>query len=240
MIARLRTNLAKIQGITLYMQAAQDITIGARLNKTQFQYTMNDRRSRRTRPLDEPVPRKDQGASQRHRCRHRSAQCRADARHQDQARRCLELRHPALHDRQHARRRLRPAYRLDDLHHPAAIPRHSGGRPQIPVWAGSAQRHLCQIIERTAGADIHAGRFGGEGRAARGQPPGPVPVGDDLVQSGAGRRDRPGGKRHSGGRESASSAALAADQLPGQRPGLRRVAEEHADPHHSRRCSLST
>jgi hydrophobe/amphiphile efflux-1 (HAE1) family protein len=41
-MARLRTNLAKIQGITLYMQAAQDITIGARLNKTQFQYTLND------------------------------------------------------------------------------------------------------------------------------------------------------------------------------------------------------
>jgi HAE1 family hydrophobic/amphiphilic exporter-1 len=41
-IARLRTNLAKIEGITLYMQAAQDITIGARLNKTQFQYTLND------------------------------------------------------------------------------------------------------------------------------------------------------------------------------------------------------
>jgi hydrophobe/amphiphile efflux-1 (HAE1) family protein len=41
-IARLQANLAKIQGITLYMQAAQDITIGARLNKTQFQYTMND------------------------------------------------------------------------------------------------------------------------------------------------------------------------------------------------------
>lgn len=41
-IARLHTNLAKIQGIALYMQPAQDITIGARLNKTQFQYTMND------------------------------------------------------------------------------------------------------------------------------------------------------------------------------------------------------
>jgi HAE1 family hydrophobic/amphiphilic exporter-1 len=41
-IARLRTNLAKVQGITLYMQPAQDITVGARLNKTQFQYTMND------------------------------------------------------------------------------------------------------------------------------------------------------------------------------------------------------
>ena len=41
-IARLQTNLAKIQGITLYMQPAQDITIGARLNKTQFQYTLDD------------------------------------------------------------------------------------------------------------------------------------------------------------------------------------------------------
>jgi HAE1 family hydrophobic/amphiphilic exporter-1 len=41
-IARLRTDLAKIQGITLYMQPAQDITVGARLNKTQFQYTLND------------------------------------------------------------------------------------------------------------------------------------------------------------------------------------------------------
>ncbi|MBV8186080.1 MAG: efflux RND transporter permease subunit, partial [Alphaproteobacteria bacterium] len=41
-IARLRANLARIQGITLYMQPAQDITIGARLNKTQFQYTLSD------------------------------------------------------------------------------------------------------------------------------------------------------------------------------------------------------
>src|SRR4030081_2948932 len=41
-IARLRTNLAKIQGITLYMQAAQDITIGGRLSKTQYQYTLAD------------------------------------------------------------------------------------------------------------------------------------------------------------------------------------------------------
>jgi hypothetical protein len=36
--ARLRTNLAKIQGITLYMQAAQDITIGGRLSKTQCRH----------------------------------------------------------------------------------------------------------------------------------------------------------------------------------------------------------
>jgi hydrophobe/amphiphile efflux-1 (HAE1) family protein len=41
-LARLRTNLANIQGITLYMQPAQDITIGGRLSKTQYQYTLDD------------------------------------------------------------------------------------------------------------------------------------------------------------------------------------------------------
>src|SRR5258708_10409077 len=41
-IARLRTRLAAIPGITLYMQAAQDITVGARLSKTQYQYTLSD------------------------------------------------------------------------------------------------------------------------------------------------------------------------------------------------------
>jgi hydrophobe/amphiphile efflux-1 (HAE1) family protein len=41
-LARLRINLAKIQGITLYMQAAQDITIGGRVSKTQYQYTLDD------------------------------------------------------------------------------------------------------------------------------------------------------------------------------------------------------
>lgn len=41
-INRLRSKLAHIQGIALYMQAAQDITIGGRLSRTQFQYTLVD------------------------------------------------------------------------------------------------------------------------------------------------------------------------------------------------------
>jgi HAE1 family hydrophobic/amphiphilic exporter-1 len=41
-IARLQKSLAHIEGITLYMQAAQDITVGARLSKTQYQYTLTD------------------------------------------------------------------------------------------------------------------------------------------------------------------------------------------------------
>lgn len=41
-INRLRSKLAHIQGIALYMQAAQDITIGGRLSRTQYQYTLVD------------------------------------------------------------------------------------------------------------------------------------------------------------------------------------------------------
>jgi multidrug efflux pump subunit AcrB len=41
-ILRLQKSLAHIEGITLYMQAAQDITVGARLSKTQYQYTLTD------------------------------------------------------------------------------------------------------------------------------------------------------------------------------------------------------
>ena len=41
-INRLGPQLARIEGISVYMQAAQDITVGARLSKTQFQYTLAD------------------------------------------------------------------------------------------------------------------------------------------------------------------------------------------------------
>jgi len=41
-IARLNKALQPVWGITLYMQAAQDITVGARLSKTQYQYTLVD------------------------------------------------------------------------------------------------------------------------------------------------------------------------------------------------------
>jgi HAE1 family hydrophobic/amphiphilic exporter-1 len=45
-IERLRPKLAQVQGATLYLQPAQDITIGARIAKTQYQYTLYDADSR--------------------------------------------------------------------------------------------------------------------------------------------------------------------------------------------------
>ncbi|HEY0786981.1 MAG TPA: efflux RND transporter permease subunit [Acidobacteriaceae bacterium] len=41
-IRRLQTKLAKVQGIRLYMQAVQDITVDDRVTRTQYQYTLED------------------------------------------------------------------------------------------------------------------------------------------------------------------------------------------------------
>jgi multidrug efflux pump subunit AcrB len=41
-ITRLNLALQPVQGVRLYMQAAQDINVGARLSKTQYQYTLVD------------------------------------------------------------------------------------------------------------------------------------------------------------------------------------------------------
>ena len=41
-IKRLRPHLAKVEGAVLFMQAAQDINIGGRLARTQYQYTLQD------------------------------------------------------------------------------------------------------------------------------------------------------------------------------------------------------
>ncbi|HAM52324.1 MAG TPA: acriflavine resistance protein B, partial [Nitrospiraceae bacterium] len=41
-IRRLQPELSKVNGITLYMQPVQDLTVDARVSRTQFQYTLDD------------------------------------------------------------------------------------------------------------------------------------------------------------------------------------------------------
>ena len=41
-IARLRPELAKVPGATVFLQAAQDINVGGRTSRTQYQYTLQD------------------------------------------------------------------------------------------------------------------------------------------------------------------------------------------------------
>ena len=42
MIRRLQPELARLRGITLYMQPVQDLTVEDRVSRTQFQYTLED------------------------------------------------------------------------------------------------------------------------------------------------------------------------------------------------------
>ncbi len=53
-IRRLQPDLAKVAGITLYMQPVQDLTVEDRVSRTQFQYTLEDPN---TAELNEFVPR---------------------------------------------------------------------------------------------------------------------------------------------------------------------------------------
>ena len=41
-IRRLQRELAKVEGITLFMQPVQDLTVDARVSRTQYQYTLED------------------------------------------------------------------------------------------------------------------------------------------------------------------------------------------------------
>src|SRR5262249_16241577 len=41
-IARLRPQLEKVEGARLFLQASQDVNVGGRLARTQFQYTLQD------------------------------------------------------------------------------------------------------------------------------------------------------------------------------------------------------
>jgi hydrophobe/amphiphile efflux-1 (HAE1) family protein len=41
-IARLRPQLAKLEGVNLFLQPSQDITVGGRISRGQFQYTLQD------------------------------------------------------------------------------------------------------------------------------------------------------------------------------------------------------
>jgi multidrug efflux pump subunit AcrB len=41
-INRLRPQLAKLEGVNLFLQAAQDINVGGRIGRTQYQYTLQD------------------------------------------------------------------------------------------------------------------------------------------------------------------------------------------------------
>jgi multidrug efflux pump subunit AcrB len=108
-IRRLRPQLAKVEGAALFLQVAQDINVGARLARTQYQYTLQDANLDELSQWASKIFDKLRALPGAARRRHRSANQRRGADVDDRPGPGGALRHPATADRRYALRRLRAA-----------------------------------------------------------------------------------------------------------------------------------
>ena len=178
-IRRLQPELAKVQGITLFLQPVQDLTVEDRVSRTQFQYSLEAADAAGAAlwmpRLIERCRRCPSCATSPATSRARPARCRLVIDRDTASRFGIT----AADDRRHALRRLRPAAGLDDLHAAQPVPRGAGSRrrasssgPDVaPGHLRAAGRTATQVplsaftpLETTTGA-------------AGDQPPGAVPGG---------------------------------------------------------------
>ena len=214
-----------VEGITLYMQPVQDLTVEDRVSRTQYPvqpgrrrmppssrcgcracWTSCARAARAARRGQRPADRRPQGDAG-HRPRHR-----------------LALRHHSAEHRRHALRRLRPAPGLHHLHAAQPVPRGAGSGAAVPAHSRRPEQDLRPRQQQRPGAaqpgaaqPVRALRD--HQHAAGDQPPGPVPGGDPLLQSGARASRWATRSRSSAGAEQQIGIAR---QHPGQLPGHRR------------------
>ena len=141
----------QVEGITLYLQPVQDLTVEDRVSRTQYQYTLEDpdarswtpgRRSWSTRCRRCPELATWRAISRTRACRPRSTIDRAPR---------PRLGITPADDRRHALRRLRPAAGLHDVHAAEPVPRRARGQARIPA-----------APRRTAGTSTSAAPAGGQ------------------------------------------------------------------------------
>ncbi len=124
-IRRLQPELAKVDGITLYMQPVQDLTVEDRVSRTQYQYTLEDPdpnelnmwTARFVDRLKQLPELRDVATDQQ------TGGLGGEA--GDRPADCVAAGDFAADDRRDALRRLRPAADLDALHAVESVPRHS-------------------------------------------------------------------------------------------------------------------
>ena len=75
-IRRLQPELAKVEGITLYMQPVQDLTVEDRVSRHEYQYTLEDANADELNSVDGPADGKAAGAAGTPRRGHRPANAR--------------------------------------------------------------------------------------------------------------------------------------------------------------------
>ena len=220
-IARLRPKLAKVEGAKLYLQAAQDIRVGGRLSKTQYQYTLQDADTAELygwapkvlAKLGQLPELRDVGTDQQMAGPTATLTIDRDA----AARFGIQ---PAVIDATlydaFGQRQVTQYFSQVNSYHLIleVLARHAGRRR-------NAEEALRERRQRPGGAALHLRQDPDGSRGpARGEPPGPVPGGDALLQPRAGHRARPGRHRHRQGHAADRRARHLARHLPGHRPGL--------------------
>ena len=247
-IRRLQDKLAAVEGIVLYLQPVQDLTIEDKVSRTQYQFSVEDADAAVLRAVGAEARRAALPGSAARGRRDRSAGRGPAGARGNRSRRGQPLRHHAGHDRQRALRRLRPARRLHHLHADQPIPRGPRGPARVPPGRCRARQRLRRRAEHRDGStaagsgDGHRRGTGrdaadpavgaGAGERARGaagrQPHRSVSGGHDFLQPGARRIAWRRGERRRGGAAGPRPAGEHAGEAPGRRARFQRLAHEPA------------
>ena len=229
-IQRLRVTSNTVTGIAVYWRAVQNLNIGGRPSKGEYQYTLTssdtDTLYRVAPEMQEKISR-GRGDSRRD---HRSRSAQSADEHRDRSREGRRLRHLHRPGAAGTVQRLRLAPGGDDLHPGRRFSGHPGKQAAIPGRHFGPFAHLPQDLERSVGAAGGGDAAVGVGRPAPGQPPGQPARGDDLVQPGARCLTRPGGRCHPRHRARGAPAGDRGVELPGLCAGVPGFAERAGHP----------
>ena len=136
--------LAGVEGITLYMQAVQDLTVEDRVSRTQYQYSLEDADPKELAIWMPKLVDKLKSLARAARRGHRPAERgRAKSVWSIDRDTASRLGFTASADRQHALRRFRPAPGLHHVHAAQPVSRGAGSRSGIPQNPDALKRHLC-------------------------------------------------------------------------------------------------
>ena len=229
-IQRLRAKTAVVPGVRFYMQAGQDINVGGRLARTQYQYTLTDTNTEELNhwaPIIEHAMAKlpelqDVASDQQVAAPHLSVDIDRDMAYRMGL--SLSLIDQTLYDA-FGQRQIATIYSSTNQYKVILEV-----APGLPGRSRRARRAVHPRAYRRAGAAQRRGAFHPEGRAALGQSRGPVPRGHALLQPDARRGAGPGRREDPGAGDHAEDAAHPRRRLPGHGPGLPILAELHALP----------
>ena len=151
-IRRLQPELAKVDGITLYMQPVQDLTVEDRVSRTQYQYTLEDPDPNELNMWTARFVERLKQTAGTARRGHRPADAGLGGAAGDRPADCLAHGNFAADDRRDAVRRFRAAADLDAVHAVESVPHHSGDDAIVSAASGQTARYL-----RALGFGGHAG-----------------------------------------------------------------------------------